>query len=201
VEEPCVTIVGTEGFAVAAASGRLDLEESPGTGPAAGCPQLSPPSRGECAECDLEPTASTLLISAVTLSANCMDSACNAVTGGDSSALLLLGAPPCGVKVSRVGGDRVGIRLLRGNRSQTCLTLLRHKGKLCLSHTHPVCPCNQQAVCGKRAKMEDTFSVQTCFFDLPASAVDDVLNKLPARIALLVGWCCSFLKGDVRCLD
>lgn len=48
-------------------------------------------------------------------------------------------------------------------------------------------PAQPQAVCGKRAKMEDAFSVQTNFFDLPLSPVDGVPNKLPARIAVQVG--------------
>jgi hypothetical protein len=45
-----------------------------------------------------------------------------------------------------------------------------------------------KAVCGKRAKMEDAFSVQTNFFivDMAMSPVEDVGNKLPARIATQV---------------
>ena len=45
-------------------------------------------------------------------------------------------------------------------------------------------PHGVKAMCGKRSKMEDAFSVHTNFFDLPMSPLEDGCNKLPARIAV-----------------
>uniref|UniRef100_A0A7S3QY04 protein-serine/threonine phosphatase n=1 Tax=Dunaliella tertiolecta TaxID=3047 RepID=A0A7S3QY04_DUNTE len=119
----CMKVVTAETsdsvFAVAAAASKGPEEEE---GPGVAC------DKGEC----IEP-APSLLLSAATLSASCLNSCANTVA--------TLEAPPCGVK----------------------------------------------AVCGKRAKMEDAFSVQTCFYDLPSAANDDIVNKLPARIASQIG--------------
>jgi len=121
----CMKVVTAETsdsvFAVAAAASKGPEEEE---GPGVAC------DKGEC----IEP-APSLLLSAATLSASCLNSCANTVA--------TLEAPPCGVK----------------------------------------------AVCGKRAKMEDAFSVQTCFYDLPSAANDDIVNKLPARIASQVRQC------------
>lgn len=54
------------------------------------------------------------------------------------------------------------------------------QGQQCIAH-------GVKAVCGKRPKMEDAFSVQTNFIDVPLSPADGVPNKLPARIAVQVG--------------
>ncbi|KAF5836338.1 phosphatase 2C-like domain-containing protein [Dunaliella salina] len=119
----CMKVVTAETsdsvFAVAAAASKGPEEEE---GPVVPC------DKGEC----IEP-APSLLLSAASLSASCLNSCANTVA--------TLEAPPCGVK----------------------------------------------AVCGKRAKMEDAFSVQTCFYDLPSAANDAIVNKLPARIATQIG--------------
>ncbi|GFH16788.1 PPM-type phosphatase domain-containing protein [Haematococcus lacustris] len=55
------------------------------------------------------------------------------------------------------------------------------------SATLQTCPAHgAKTVCGLRSVQEDAFSVQTNFFVFATpscSPVDDVLNKLPARIA------------------
>mmetsp|Transcript_4744 Transcript_4744/g.8229 ORF Transcript_4744/g.8229 Transcript_4744/m.8229 type:complete len:724 (-) Transcript_4744:1111-3282(-) len=59
-----------------------------------------------------------------------------------------------------------------------------------VSAAGPFCPPHGvKAVCGKRSKMEDAFSVQTHFFELPVAPMDasEAINKLPIRIALQVG--------------
>mmetsp|Transcript_8416 Transcript_8416/g.21001 ORF Transcript_8416/g.21001 Transcript_8416/m.21001 type:complete len:618 (-) Transcript_8416:786-2639(-) len=76
-----------------------------------------------------------------------------------------------------------------GYTLSTCLTAVAPaaSGSQQLSAGVACPPHGVKAVCGKRAKMEDAFSVQTNFIDVPLSPVDGVLNKLPARIAVQVG--------------
>jgi hypothetical protein len=85
------------------------------------------------------------------------------------------------------------------NRTTSCLLnqVLTDSGFVLPNAALPACPPAHgvRAVCGKRTKMEDTFSVQCNFVDV-AMAPHDVASgdKLPARIlsqvgaARVVGW-------------
>lgn len=102
----------------------------------------------------------------------------------------LLGVPCCGSHHQAEATTGAGVL----ESMQTMGSSMLPSGTAPSTHTCP--PHGVKAVCGKRAKMEDAFSVQTNFFDLPLSPADDGLNKLPARIANQVGAppCCSPLS-------
>mmetsp|Transcript_37084 Transcript_37084/g.109357 ORF Transcript_37084/g.109357 Transcript_37084/m.109357 type:complete len:589 (-) Transcript_37084:244-2010(-) len=122
-----------------------------------------------------------------------MRSPCAAPASPFSSVKAEFGAVlAAGMQSMPCGGEPAGVAAVYGLTSGSCFSksTLSNAFSSFVESSMRQCggpPHGVKAVCGKRSQMEDTFCIQTNFFDLPACAMHvppgPAGNRLPVRIA------------------